>query len=40
MTALYIFLAFMAGTWFGFAVYAFCNIAHEADMDPTRRDAE
>lgn len=31
MTVLYIFLAFMFGTWFGFGVYSFCNIAHDAD---------
>ena len=40
MTALYIFLALMFGSWFGFVVDAFCNIAHEADQDPPMRDAE
>ena len=34
MTTLYIFLALMFGSWFGFGVYAFCDVAHRADMEP------
>lgn len=34
MTALYIFLAFMFGSLFGFGVYAFCDAAHMSDMEP------
>lgn len=33
MTVLYILLAFMFGTCFGFGVYAFCNISHDADVE-------